>query len=64
MIRLAEARLISNGDLRKYSAMIGFRNRVVHGYQEVNTEQIRRIIAEDLDDVQEFTNIMLSLAGQ
>lgn len=66
MIRLAEARLTSNEDLKKYSAMIGigFRNRVVHGYQEVNTEQTRRIIAEGLDDVQKFADIVLSLARQ
>lgn len=64
MMRLAEAGLISAEDVRKYSAMIGFRNRVVHGYQAVSVEHIRKIIAEDLEDLQKFADTMLSLAGR
>lgn len=62
MRRLAEASIITGEDLDTYSAMIGFRNRVVHGYQEVSPEYIERIIAENLDDLTRFAGLVLRFA--
>lgn len=59
MRRLAEAGVISGEDLNKYSAMIDLRNRMVRGYQDVSTEQISWIIAEDLDDLLRFSDRVL-----
>lgn len=38
--------------------MIKFRNRIVHLYQEVDNEQIHKILQEDLTDIQSFTDII------
>lgn len=51
---LAEAGLIPTGDVPVYSAMIGFRNRVVHGYQEVSAERVYRMARDDLGDFDRF----------
>ncbi len=37
-----------------YSSMIGFRNRVVHGYQEVSAHKVYEIASSDLDDLLRF----------
>jgi|GEM_PF-7085582 len=35
--------------LELYSAMIGFRNRVVHGYQTISSERVYEISSTDLE---------------
>ena len=51
---LAEGGLISQKDLPVYGAMIGFRNRVVHGYQEVTAERIYEIARNELGDFEKY----------
>ncbi len=51
---LAEAGLISRKDLPLYGAMVGFRNRVVHGYQEVTPERVFEIAQNELSDFEKF----------
>lgn len=43
--------------------MIGFRNRLVHGYQEVSADYIAGVLQEDLADLDRFSEIMLRVLG-
>lgn len=46
---------LSRKDLPVYGAMIGFRNRVAHGYQEVAPERVYEIARSELGDFEKFT---------
>jgi uncharacterized protein YutE (UPF0331/DUF86 family) len=59
--RLAAAGIISEAELLQYSAMVGFRNRVVHGYQEVADELVYGMLGDDLNDLDAFADRALSL---
>lgn len=51
---LAAGGLITSKDLPVYGAMIGFRNRVVHGYQEVSAERVYEIAKNELGDFEKY----------
>lgn len=51
---LAEGGLIARKDLPVYGAMIGFRNRVVHGYQEVSADRVYEIAKNELGDFEKY----------
>jgi len=51
---MAAAGIISKENMRKYRVMIKFRNRVVHLYQQVNEDEILKILKEDLKDYDVF----------
>lgn len=51
---LAEGGLITRKDLYVYGAMIGFRNRVVHGYQEVSPERVYEIAHNEIGDFEKY----------
>ena len=51
---LVEKGLIPEADRPLYSSMIGFRNRVVHGYMEVSPERVYEIASKELDDFEKF----------
>jgi len=51
---LLEAGLITRENWPVYSAMIGFRNRIVHGYQEVSSERIYEMARNELADFEKF----------
>lgn len=51
---LVDNGLVSRKDLPVYGAMIGFRNRVVHGYQEVTPERVYEIAEQELGDFETF----------
>src|SRR5690554_7890559 len=51
---LSDGGLISKKDLPVYGAMIGFRNRVVHGYQDVSSERVYEIIKNEIGDFEKF----------
>lgn len=40
-------------------SMVGFRNIAVHNYQSVNLKIVRRVIEKHLDDLKEFSRIVL-----
>jgi Uncharacterized conserved protein len=40
-------------------SMVGFRNIAVHNYQSVNLKIVRRVIEIHLDDLKEFSRIVL-----
>ncbi|MDK2856283.1 MAG: hypothetical protein PWQ41_781 [Bacillota bacterium] len=41
-------------EYQTYTAMVGFRNRIVHGYQQVTPERVYSIAAEELGDFERF----------
>jgi len=51
---LMERGLIAPQNWPVYSAMIGFRNRVVHGYQEVSSERVYEMASNELGDFERF----------
>lgn len=52
-----------DGDLgRKLIAMIGFRNVAVHNHQELNLDILRGILADRLNDLREFAQLLLQQA--
>lgn len=51
---LAESGLIPGDNFPVYSAMIGFRNCVVHGYQEVSAEKVYQMARHELGDFEMF----------
>ncbi len=62
--RLKEGGLLSEAEQGKYNDMIGFRNRLVRGYQEVSPEYIAAILQGDLADLDHFAEVMLRLLGE
>ena len=59
--QLARAGIISRKDIPTYRAMIGFHNRVVHGYQEVSPERVLEIAERELGDFERFIRQVLAL---
>lgn len=51
---LVDHGIISQENEVIYSSMIGFRNRVVHGYQDVSSERVYEIADKELDDLLNF----------
>ncbi|WP_034629410.1 type VII toxin-antitoxin system HepT family RNase toxin [Desulfotruncus alcoholivorax] len=51
---LVENGLVSRKYLDIYGGMVGFRNRVVHGYQEVTPDRVYEIANKELDDFNTF----------
>jgi len=52
---------ISSSDFDTYSAMIGLRNRLVHGYDDVSPEVLYDIITEQLGDFEKFFSSIIPL---
>lgn len=50
--RLARHGAISDGLLTKISAMIGFRNLAVHGYEVFDDDHLRQVLRDGLGDVE------------
>jgi uncharacterized protein YutE (UPF0331/DUF86 family) len=46
---LTQNSILSSDEQEYYSAMIGFRNRVVHGYQTISNERVYEISSTDLE---------------
>lgn len=51
---LVENKVISKERMMIYSSMIGLRNRIVHGYQDVSGERLYEILISHLDDLERF----------
>lgn len=60
---LARERVIPTALASSLARMIGFRNVLVHRYQELNLEIMKRVIETDLDDLLEFANLALAAGG-
>lgn len=58
---LRENNVISPAEYATYTAMIGFRNRLVHGYLEVSPERLYNIISKQMEDFERFVKSILTL---
>ncbi|MDK2878540.1 MAG: hypothetical protein PWR06_1256 [Thermoanaerobacteraceae bacterium] len=56
---LLEHSVIDENSYTIYSSMIGFRNRVVHGYQQVTPERVYEIASKELVDFERFIEQIL-----
>jgi uncharacterized protein YutE (UPF0331/DUF86 family) len=56
---LLENKLITEKDFLTFSQMIGFRNKVVHCYQQVSSEKVYEIAANELSDFDRFVELVL-----
>ena len=56
---LAARNIISSDNAKIYGLMAKFRNRIVHMYNEVNPDEIYRIIQNNLGDFKSFLNEVL-----
>lgn len=52
-------KMISKSIMNKLKSMVGFRNIAVHNYQSINTKILEEIIEKHIDDLKEFTSIIL-----
>lgn len=53
-IKLGEKRVISPSCSEKLVKMAGYRNRMVHFYNEITSEELYSIILHNLSDLEEF----------
>lgn len=56
---LVENKVIDNNSFFVYSQMIGFRNRIVHGYQQISGERLYEIVSKELGDFNKFIDSIL-----
>ena len=54
--RLAEMGALPPSFAKRFRAIAGFRNVLVHGYLDVDTEIVARMLAERLDDFEKFAH--------
>ncbi len=59
--KLGEVGVLTPEEVTTYQAMIGFRNRLVHGYQRVTDERVYEIATAELDDFEVFLARIRSL---
>jgi len=57
--RLEEAGALPTGTARRYLAIVGFRNRVVHLYDRIDPAIVYRIVTEDRGDLKELLRLLL-----
>jgi len=58
---LTSKKVLRDDEYEKYSAMVGFRNRVVHGYQQISNERVYSIAKEELHIFESFMAQVLAL---
>lgn len=56
---LTKNKIIDEKHFYTYSQMIGFRNRIVHGYQQVTDEKVYEIVSKGLNDFETFIESIL-----
>ncbi len=57
--RLAEQGILSAEDGRALEKMAGYRNRMVHFYQEISNQELYEICSQQLEDVESLVNALL-----
>jgi len=55
---LAREKKISVALAERLKRMVGFRNIAVHQYRDLNTEIVKAVIQDDLDDLLEFARVV------
>jgi uncharacterized protein YutE (UPF0331/DUF86 family) len=51
--------IIAQEEFENFTSMIGFRNKVVHGYQDVTPERVYELATKELGDFEKFTGSVL-----
>ena len=59
---LGKANIISTELEKKLIGMVGFRNVIVHEYQEINYKVVEQVIKTQADGLIEFASIMVATA--
>lgn len=57
---LEENKIIDNKMCKNMQNMVGFRNIAVHDYQEIDHEILIEVIENHLEDLQEFSRIIIN----
>lgn len=52
--RLADAGVLPAPFAKRFRALAGFRNVLVHGYLDVDVRIVHRLLSDELDDFNEF----------
>lgn len=60
---LAQQAVITQTDLDTYLSMVGFRNRLVHGYLRVAPDRVYDIARDGLSDISRFLERISRLLG-
>ena len=60
---LHRERIVPDAMARHLMAMVGFRNTLVHQYQDVDTAIMTDVIENHLDELIEFTTIVMNYMG-
>jgi uncharacterized protein YutE (UPF0331/DUF86 family) len=58
---LAQNGILSADEMRTFKTMVGFRNRLVHGYEGISPDQLYDIAVGKLDDFEVFLIKVLGL---
>ena len=58
---MKDKNMISKSLTDKMVNMIGFRNILVHDYQEINLNILQSIVEDELEDLKEYTKIILKI---
>lgn len=56
--KLLKAKIITREFTEKFQKMIGFRNRAIHNYPSLESEELFKILQEDIKDFKEFLKII------
>lgn len=57
---LKKASIIDSAMEKKLKGMVGFRNVIVHEYQEIDYKRVENVITTHADDLIEFASILVS----
>jgi len=60
---LQQAGLVTSEQMKGLQAMVGFRNTLVHRYQDVKLEIMIAVIERHLGELLDFANVALSAAS-
>jgi uncharacterized protein YutE (UPF0331/DUF86 family) len=58
---LAGNGVITSDEFDTFTGMVGFRNRLVHGYQELSPERLYEIVTSRLGDFEKFNRSILKM---
>ena len=61
--RLESSDLLPAGSAARFRPVVGFRNRVVHLYDRIDSEIVYRVLTEDRDDLAELMRLLLAAAA-
>jgi len=56
---LIRASILTNEDAERLRILAGYRNRMVHFYQEISDQELYEICVKDLSDIEQLLEVML-----